>query len=325
MSHDGAAAFSVMILPNSAGAIVRCAELLRKGELVAFPTETVYGLGGDATNDLAIAKVFAMKDRPDFNPLIVHIPGVAEAMTYAHFSEMALRLAEKFWPGPLTLVLPCAAPSPLSLLALAGLDTVALRAPSHPLAQALIKETDRPIAAPSANPSGRLSATHAQHVAEYFPELAVLNGGQSERGIESTILHVTADEAVLLREGPLTREDIEKAVTLRTQTGHAIRSPGQLLRHYAPRHRLRLDVQEVEPDEKLLAFGPGPYPGEPACNLSPAGDLTEAAANLFSMLHRLDREAAAGIAVMPIPNDGIGRAINDRLRRGAYVASGWHE
>ncbi len=299
-----------------AASVAAAAAILRRGGLVAFPTETVYGLGADATNGEAVAGIFAAKRRPRFNPLIVHVQDRAQAETFAEFSPEARALADAFWPGALTLVLPRRADSALSLLVSAGLDTVALRAPSHALARQLIAQTGRPIAAPSANASGRVSPTTAAHVAEELTDAVdlILDGGPSRLGIESTVIGFEDGRPVLLRPGAVAREEIEKtAGPLAAPSNAAIIAPGQLESHYAPRASLRLDAGEPEPGEALLSFGAAPG----AMNLSPTGDLKEAAANLFAMLRRLDASGAARIAVMPVPEHGLGEAINDRLRRAA--------
>ena len=303
------------------GAISRAAELLRGGHLVAFPTETVYGLGGDATDEHAVAEIFAAKGRPRFNPLIVHIPGLAEAETLAIFDKRAQKLAARFWPGPLTLVLPRRSDSRLSLLCSAGLDTVAIRAPAHPVAQALLRETRRPIAAPSANRSGRVSPTEAAHVAEELGNRVamILDGGRTPVGLESTVLDLSAEAPVLLRPGGVTLEQLTDLLgPVAAPAGGRPKSPGMLASHYAPSLPLRLEAVQARPGEALLAFGPEAPPGfAEVLWLSRTGDLAEAAANLFSMLRRLDRPPFTAIAVMPIPEHGLGRAINDRLRRAA--------
>ena len=312
------------ITPANAAAIARAAALLREGRLVAFPTETVYGLGGDATNDDAVAAIFAAKGRPHFNPLIVHVPCLAEAETLAIFDERARAVARRFWPGPLTLVLPRRKTGGLSLLASAMLDTVALRAPAHPVAQALLRAAGRPVAAPSANRSGRVSPTEAAHVVEELGEAVamILDGGPTTIGLESTVLDLTGPIPVLLRPGGVTAETLGAALgRIGSATGSdaAPPSPGRLPSHYAPDLPLRLDVRDARPGEALLAFGPGlPPPGfDEILWLSRRGDLVESAANLFAMLRQLDRLQFSGIAVMPIPEEGLGRAINDRLRRAA--------
>jgi len=296
--------------------ISAAAAILRGGGLVAFPTETVYGLGADATNGEAVASIFTAKRRPRFNPLIVHVQGRAQAETFAAFSPEARKLADAFWPGALTLVLPRRADSALSLLVSAGLDTVAIRAPSHALARQLIAETGRPIAAPSANASGRVSPTTAAHVAEELGDAVdlILDGGRAALGIESTVIGFESGKPVLLRPGAVAREDIEKVIgPLGAPSGASISSPGQLESHYAPRATLRLNVHDAEAGETLLSFGEM----QGAMNLSPTGDLKEAAANLFAMLRKLDASGAVRIAVAPIPLHGLGEAINDRLLRAA--------
>ena len=313
--------------PATTEAIAHAAKLLREGRLVAFPTETVYGLGGDATSDTAVAAIFAAKGRPHFNPLIVHVPSLAEAEAIAILDARARQAARFFWPGPLTLVLRRREGCPVSLLASAGLDTVAVRMPAHPVAQALLRETGRPLAAPSANRSGRVSPTEAAHVAtEFGAEFGegialILDDGRCPVGLESTVLDLSGATPCLLRAGGLTLERLSEHLgPIETGRGnpHAPRSPGQLSSHYAPRLPLRMDAVGVRPGEALLAFGPLPRFGfVHVLNLSPRGDLTEAAANLFAMMRRLDRPDFTGIAVMPIPEQGLGRAINDRLRRAA--------
>ena len=304
--------------------LAEAARLLREGELVAFPTETVYGLGGDATNDRAVARIFEAKGRPRFNPLIVHVPDLSAARTLVVADARALRVAERFWPGPLSLVLPRAPQCPISLLASAGLDTLAIRVPAHPLALALLRETGRPLAAPSANRSGRVSPTMADHVmAELDGRIAaVLDGGPCQVGIESTVLDLSGAAPTLLRPGGVAREDLEALlgqVGVSSSAGAAPRSPGMLESHYAPHRPLRLDVVAARQGEALLALGPGDAPEgfREVRWLSRTGDLTEAAASLFSALRALDRPENAGIAVMPIPERGLGAAINDRLRRAA--------
>ncbi len=311
------------VVPATLEAIDRAAALLRSGKLVAFPTETVYGLGADATDERAVARIFAAKGRPRFNPLIVHVPGLPEAEAIAVFDERAREIAAQFWPGPLTLVLPRRATSGISLLACAGLDTVAVRAPAHPVAQALLRATGRPLAAPSANRSGRVSPTMAEHVAAELGRRAALtlDGGPCAVGVESTVLDLTGKIPALLRPGGVTLEELSAVlgpVPTPEANPAAPRSPGQLASHYAPRLKLRLDVTQARPGEALLAFGPKAPPGfAKVLNLSPDGDVAAAAANLFAMLRRLDRPEFTGIAVMAIPERGLGRAINDRLRRAA--------
>jgi L-threonylcarbamoyladenylate synthase len=311
-------------VPATPQAIARAAALVRAGRLVAFPTETVYGLGGDATNERAVAEIFAVKGRPRFNPLIVHVPGLAEAEPLAVFDDRARPVAARFWPGPLTLVLPRRSDSGLSLLASAGLDTVAIRVPCHEVAQALLRETGRPIAAPSANRSGRVSPTEAAHVAEELGDRValILDGGRTPVGLESTVLDLSGEAAVLLRPGGVTLEQLTELLgpiaAITTSAAAEPKSPGVLPSHYAPSLPLRIEVIEAQPGEALLAFGPDAPPRfAEVLWLSRTGDLAEAAANLFAMLRRLDRPSFAGIAVMPIPERGLGRAINDRLRRAA--------
>jgi L-threonylcarbamoyladenylate synthase len=304
--------------------IREAARLLRDGRLVAFPTETVYGLGADATNGRAVAAIFEAKGRPRFNPLIVHVTSLAAAEELTEMTPAAGRLAGEFWPGPLTLVLKRRENSPLSDLVSAGLDTVAIRVPDHPIARALLAAVERPLAAPSANKSGRVSATQAQHVAADLGKsiAMILDGGPTAHGIESTVLDVTGDQVALLRPGAVPADVIETVLgqKLLRPSSDAARpsSPGQIESHYAPNARLRLDARDVKNSEALLAFGPHPPETSGlAINLSSSGDLIEAAANLFAALRALDRSGAATIAVMPIPDEGLGEAINDRLRRAA--------
>lgn len=304
-------------------AIAAAATALRNGRLVAFPTETVYGLGADATNDQAVARIFAAKDRPQFNPLIAHLPDADAAFALVAANEPARRLAERFWPGPLTLVLPRADGCRVSLLATAGLDTLALRVPDHPVALALLRAAARPIAAPSANRSGHVSPTTAAHVAESLdgaPDI-ILDGGACRVGLESTVIDLSGPRPTLLRPGGVATEDIEKTVgRIAAPAAEDIpRAPGMLARHYAPHRPLRIGATTVRDDEALLAFGPRPLTGAAVTrNLSVTADVIEAAANLFAMLRDLDRADVAGIAAMPVPETGLGRAINDRLRRAAH-------
>jgi L-threonylcarbamoyladenylate synthase len=311
------------ILAATPQAIAEAARLLCGGALVAFPTETVYGLGGDATNERAVAAIFAAKGRPRFNPLIVHVADREAAEAIAVFDARARDAAAKFWPGPLTLVLP-RREGGVALLACAGLDTVAVRVPAHPVAQALLRAAGRPVAAPSANRSGRVSPTTAAHVAaELGDRIAlILDGGATPLGIESTILDLSGATPTLLRPGGATLEALTARlgkIAVPSAEPASPRAPGQLRSHYAPSLKVRLDaVAAAEPGEALLAFGPDPPPGfAEVLFLSRTGDLTEAAANLFAMLRRVDRPEFTGIAVMPIPETGLGRAINDRLRRAA--------
>lgn len=319
------------VSPPTPEAVARAATLLREGRLVAFPTETVYGLGADATNDRAVASIFDAKGRPAFNPLIVHVTGFAEARRYARLDARAEKLTHAFWPGALTLVAPRTGDCPVSLLVSAGLDTIAVRAPAHEVAQALLAAAGRPLAAPSANRSGKLSPTRAVHVAESLGDAngslaMILDGGPCALGLESTVVGLPAEgPATLLRPGALARMEIEDILgapladpaPVGAEEGRA--SPGLLESHYAPDAPLRLDVTDAKPGEVLLAFGARP-PQDAAVtrNLSETGDLTEAAANLFAMLRELDAlSGGKPIAVMPIPAHGLGEAINDRLRRAA--------
>lgn len=300
-------------------AVGDAAALIIAGKLVAFPTETVYGLGADATNDQAVAAVFMAKRRPRFNPLIAHVANLEAAKRIAVFDEMAETLANWYWPGPLTLVLPRRPDSGLSYLVSAGLDTVAVRVPSHAIAQALLLRCGRPVAAPSANPSGRISPTTAEHVADGLGDgvALILDGGPCSIGVESTVIDVSGPAPVLLRPGGLATETLERRIgPLAKSSDGAPRSPGMLKQHYAPSVTVRPNAFAVEPGEALLGFGPEAV--DATLNLSPRGDLQEAAANLFAMLRRLDRpDLYSAIAVMPIPDAGLGRAINDRLRRAA--------
>lgn len=309
------------ILPVDADGIARAAALLRKGELVSFGTETVYGLGGDATNERAVAAIYAAKERPTFNPLICHFATADAAFLVVTANERAHRLAKAFWPGPLTLVLPRTEDCPVSSLAGAGLDTLAVRVPAHDDARALLRETDRPVAAPSANRSGRISPTTAQHVLEELSGriAAVLDSGPCSVGVKSTVLDLSGEDAVLLRPGGVTVEAIEATIGAVAQhdTHGVVRSPGLLASHYAPHAAVRLNATDVRSDEGLLAFGPALSGAGVVFNLSATGDLIEAAARLFAGLHTLDAARLQCIAVMPIPERGLGRAINDRLRRAA--------
>jgi L-threonylcarbamoyladenylate synthase len=299
------------------------ARALRQGKLVAFPTETVYGLGGDATSDRAVAAIFAAKGRPSFNPLIVHVPNIASAAQYAELSAKAQSVARAFWPGPLTLVLPRRRDCKISLLATAGLDSVALRVPAHKIAQTLLMMAGLPLAAPSANPSGRLSPTSADHVMADLGDKVefVIDGGACPVGVESTVLSLLEDHPRILRPGAVTAEALSALlqepvpVEQGAEDATAPRSPGRLLSHYAPTLPVRLEAAAAEPGEALLGFGPAAP--KDALNLSPTGDLQEAAANLFAMLRQLDDPRHRAIAVMPVPDTGLGVAINDRLRRAA--------
>lgn len=295
------------------------ARILASGGLVAFPTETVYGLGADACNDRAVAAIYAAKGRPTFNPLIVHVPDLESAARYCHLDDGAARLADAFWPGALTLVLPLRSGAGISRLVTAGLDTLAIRVPDSATAQGLLRAFGGPVAAPSANPSGRISPTRADHVMAGLGGRidAIVDGGSCSVGLESTIVGF-GDGPTLLRAGGIPVEALETCLgqTLRTSldaTDNPV-APGQLMSHYAPNGQVRLDVVEPRPDEVLLGFG---HVEGATLNLSRSGDLMEAAANLFGMLHELDRAGASHIAVSPVPDHGLGRAINDRLRRAA--------
>jgi L-threonylcarbamoyladenylate synthase len=316
----------LLLLPgHRPSAIAAAAELLRAGQLVALPTETVYGLGADATDERAVARIFAAKGRPRFNPLIVHVAAAADAAALVDWPEPAARLAARFWPGPLTLVLPRRPDCPVAQLASAGGATLAVRVPDHPIARTLLRAAARPVAAPSANRAGRISPTTAAAVVEELGDAValILDGGPCRVGLESTVLDLTGAPPRLLRPGGIAREALEAALGAPLAAGGPpaagpLRAPGQLLSHYAPRHPVRLDATTVVPDEALLAFGPAPPAGAAAtCNLSPAGDLVEAAANLFAMLRALDRLEVARIAAMPVPAEGLGLAIRDRLMRAA--------
>ena len=304
-------------LSDTPSDIARAAEILRAGGLVSFPTETVYGLGADATNGRAVAGIFAAKDRPSFNPLIVHVADVEQVRRHADLSDDAARLAQAFWPGPLTLILPLLSDHGLSELVTAGLQTVGLRVPDHPVAARLLAESGLAIAAPSANPSGRISPTTADHVMAAMAGRidAVIDGGPCPVGVESTIVGFDGNTPVLLRPGGLPAEAIEAALNrplARSQEGAAINAPGQLASHYAPRSTVRLEADAPRPGELYLGFGAR----DGDANLSPSGDLQEAASRLFACLHLLDAQNKP-IAVAPIPDTGLGRAINDRLRRAA--------
>jgi L-threonylcarbamoyladenylate synthase len=312
------------IRPATTDAIAAAADVLRAGGLVAFPTETVYGLGADATNARAVAGIFAAKGRPLFNPLIAHVADAADARRFAVLDERAEALAAAFWPGALTLVLAKSAGCGIAELTTAGLNTVAIRVPSHRIAQALIRAAGVPIAAPSANRSGHVSPTTAAHVdADLGDAVAmILDDGPSAVGIESTVVDLSGAVPTLLRAGGVTSETIEAVLgtPLIRAAGDTERpsSPGQLASHYAPRATVRLDATTARSGEALLAFGAAVPPHDgPMINLSTSGDTIEAAANLFAALRQLDATGVAAIAVMPIPETGLGEAINDRLRRAA--------
>ena len=318
------------ILPAGEAAVAAAVRALADGGLVAFPTETVYGLGTDATNPAAIARLYLAKGRPSFNPLIAHVRDIEAARAIARFDARAIALANAFWPGPLTLVLPKTGDCTVADLATAGLDTIAIRVPAHPLARDILRAFGGPVVAPSANLSGHVSPTTAAHVQS---DLAgkidlIVDGGPVEVGVESTIVGCF-EQPMLLRPGGLPRGDIERVLGRAlaqlpedpgSDSGQPL-APGMLASHYAPRTRVRLDAESVEAGEALLAFGSHAVPGADAAtiamNLSPRGDLAEAAANLFGYLRSLDARGARGIAVMPVPHHGLGEAINDRLRRAA--------
>ena len=295
----------------------KASELIKSGGTLAFPTETVYGLGADATNKLAVAKIFQAKGRPSFNPLIIHCFSIEQIQTFAMWSAEAQTVADKFWPGPLTMVLPLSPNSQISSLALAGLQTVAIRMPNHSVAQSLLKLANTPIAAPSANPSGAVSATKAQHVISRLNGKieGIISGNSSKIGLESTIISFLPEPSIL-RFGAIDETDISEILGLdlkKKRKDLKITAPGQLSSHYAPKGSIRLNSKVFKKNEVSLGFG------QILCdlNLSPKGNLTEAAANLFDYLHRLDEMGAEKIAVSPIPEEGIGIAINDRLRRAA--------
>lgn len=315
---------NTVLLSDSDRGLRAAAGLLAAGELVAFPTETVYGLGADARSDRGVAAIFAAKGRPGFNPLIVHVADLAAAERLAVFGAAARDLAGRFWPGPLTLVLPRRADSGLAERATAGLSTVAIRVPRHPLAQRLLAAFGGPVAAPSANLSGRVSATTPAHVMDGLGGriAAVLDGGACPVGLESTIIGFEGERPVLLRPGGLPVEALGVAVGVKDAGTAGVTAPGQLASHYAPGAPVRLDAAAPEPGELWLGFGPGP--AHDGLNLSEAGDMAEAAANLFAHLRALDARAAgaAGIAVARIPRTGLGLALNDRLTRAAAPRDG---
>ncbi len=355
---------ATVVVAAGPAAIAQAAAVLASGRLVAFPTETVYGLGADAADDRAVARLYAAKERPSFNPLIAHVAGIGStdldaARRLAQFDAAALALAEAFWPGPLTLVLPKAQGCPVGELATAGLDTIAVRAPAHPVARAILTAFGKPVVAPSANRSGRVSPTSAQHVeADLAGRIdLIVDGGASPVGVESTVVACSGGGVTLLRPGAIPRAAVERllgcAVAVaatagdvrgsqagsdvasdagREQNGPAAQdvmrpaAPGMLASHYAPRAAVRMNAVSVAPGEALLAFGPALPPGAgQACavlNLSGRGDLVEAAASLFSHLRVLDSAGAAAIAVMPVPDEGLGEAINDRLRHAAAPRPG---
>ncbi|MBO9517903.1 MAG: threonylcarbamoyl-AMP synthase [Porphyrobacter sp.] len=304
-------------LTADAGGIAGAVELLRSGELVAVPTETVYGLAARADSEAAVAGIYRAKGRPDFNPLIVHVASLEMARRLAVFDERAEALATRFWPGPLTLVLPVAVASPVVPAVTAGLATIALRMPDHAAMQELLRELDVPVAAPSANRSGSVSPTTPQHVAESLGSAisAILDGGACPRGLESTIVALRDDESwQLLRHGPITEAELAALLGPPKPLADArIEAPGQLAQHYSPGKPVRLAAERAETDEFLIGFGPI----EGDCTLSETGDLALAAARLYACLHQAAASDRARVAVAPVPDEGIGAAINDRLRRAA--------
>lgn len=305
------------ILPGTADSISAAATILHQSGLVAMPTETVYGLAANAADNAAVARIYSAKGRPQFNPLIAHVSSMEMALQEGIFHANALKLAEAFWPGPLTLVVEAAPTGSVSELARAGLDSIALRMPRHPIARQLIETFSGPIVAPSANPSGKISPTRPEHVSTDMGDRVdlILDGGACAAGVESTIIDARGDRPALLRPGSLDPADIEQVwpgLVRPSLDPDAPQSPGQLLRHYAPNAKLRLNAKTPETGEAYLGFGPG----EATLNLSEASDLTEAAANLFAMLRDLDARFDR-IAVAPIPTQGLGEAINDRLTRAA--------
>lgn len=316
---------NAFIINADAVSIKKAAALLSDGKLVAFPTETVYGLGADATNDKAVALIYTAKGRPEINPLIIHVAHPQALDELIEWNETAQLAAAQFWPGPLTLVLRRKKHCPVSLLASAGMDTLAVRIPSHPVAKQLLAAFGKPVAAPSANASGKLSPTTPLHVAESLGDKVdmILAGGKSQVGVESTVLNLTSTRPTILRPGGITHEQLEKvlgSVDIATVAdGTTLLSPGMLATHYAPNLPLRLNADQVEGHEALLMFGPTTFIKSETLrlNLSENGDLEEAAANLFAMLRQLDQSTCKRIAVMTIPNVGLGVAINDRLKRAA--------
>ena len=296
------------VLPFSDESIAEAARLIVAGEPVAMPTETVYGLAADATNAQAVARIYEAKGRPNFNPLIVHVPDLSAARTIGQFDEAATGLAEKHWPGPLTLVVPLRQDGSIASIATAGLPTIGLRVPAHPAMQALLRAAGRPLAAPSANASGAISPTRAEHVVRSLEGRIplVIDAGPTDRGLESTIVAATDDRLRLLRPGPI-------QIDAESQSTGKIEAPGQLASHYAPAKPLRLNALSVEADEYLIGFGD--VRGDES--LSVTGDLIEAAARLFDLLHQADASLKSRIAVAPVPDFELGAAINDRLRRAA--------
>ncbi len=298
-------------------------EKLRCGEVVAFPTETVYGLGADCTNTEAVQKIFLLKGRPSFNPLIIHVPNIECALQYGEFSQSALKIAEAFWPGPMTLVVPLKKERSISPMVTAGLDTIAIRVPDHPVALTLLELYPNPIAAPSANKSGYVSPTKHEHVFDEFGrDVYIVKSDQSCIGLESTIVDCSEDGVSILRPGFITQANLEALLGQPVHEGSAIKAikaPGQLKHHYAPKLPVRLNAMTINPNEALLTFGDCNLSAPVSLNLSPSGNLEEAAINLFDYLRRLDKlsNSITGIAVTPIPNMDVGVAINERLSRAA--------
>ena len=315
--------------PLSDESITRAADLLRGGRLVAFPTETVYGLGGDACNAAAVASIFAAKGRPAFNPLISHVASASEAFALGIETPAARRLADAFWPGPMTLILQRTPNCPIASLTSAGLDRIALRVPAHEGARQLLQQFDGPLAAPSANPSGRISPSRAAHVLAGLGGVIdmVLDGGPCSNGVESTVVDTSGTQAMILRPGGVTRDAITRCLAAgclslmpATQDGPSTDrpvSPGQLESHYAPHARLKMNVTAIEDDMELIGFGPIAGAGRLQLTLSESGNESEAAANLFDMLHAADHTGAGVIGIAPVPDNGLGEAIKDRLRRAA--------
>jgi len=307
-----------MIVPPTPQALEEAICLLHKGELLGLPTETVYGLAADATQDLAVAAIFEKKNRPTFNPLIIHGISIQSFKEHVLWNERAEILAQVFWPGPLTLVLPRLPSSSLSLLVSAGLDTLAVRVPHHDIALTLLKKFGKLLAAPSANSSGKISPTQASHVEEDFPDLFILDGGNTCVGLESTIVDLTEPSSLLLRPGGISQEEIESLIgPLQVPFDLSLKAPGMMKSHYAPHLPLRLNAEAPLENEAYLAFGPTSWEGDHVLNLSQKADLTEAAANLFKMMRLLDCKAFHRIAVASIPFQGLGNALNDRLQRAA--------
>ena len=318
------------IIPISDASIASAAKHLKAGRLVAFPTETVYGLGADATNASAVARIFAVKQRPEFNPIISHVESQDAAFKFGKETPIAVALAKAFWPGPITLILHRTNTCPVAMLTTAGLDKIGLRVPAHTAAQLLLQAFGKPVAAPSANPSGQISPSTANHVIQGLGKTVefVLAGGPCENGLESTTSDCTGPKAYLLRPGGITREAIttvleeaslDPSITIAKSLNDQENpiAPGQLKSHYAPRARMRLAAKTKQVGEEMIGFGAIPGVGKLKLNLSPSSDLIEAAANLFSMLHAADATGVSKITIAPIPDVGIGEAINDRLRRAA--------